>query len=40
MWIVKALNVIEDVGASLVTRAVASPVHSLDLQTGEEALHG
>ena len=40
MWIVEALNVIEDVGSSLVARAVASPMYSLDLQTREEALHG
>ena len=40
MWIVEALDVIEDVGSSLVARAVASPMYSLDLQTREEALHG
>lgn len=40
MWIVEALDVIEDVGSSLVARAVASAVHSLDFQTREEAFHG
>jgi hypothetical protein len=40
MWIVETLDVIEDVGASLVARAIASPVHSLNFQTREEAFHG
>ena len=40
MWIVEALDVIEDVTASLVACAVAPSVNSLDLQTREEALHG
>lgn len=37
--IVEALDVIEDVGSSFITRAVTSSVDPLDLQAREEALH-
>lgn len=31
MWIAETFDVIEDVEANLIARAVASPVYSLDL---------
>lgn len=37
--IVEALDVVKDVGACLVTRAVLAPVTALDLHRGEETLH-